>query len=73
MRKRLHKLGRAIFHNLETVLGVILVWRGIWYLLDHIDKWAFGGSHFWTALLGVAIGLAILFIPEHDHDIEQLL
>lgn len=55
------------------VIGIVLVWRGIWYVLDEIDKVLFGGSHFWTALIGVIVGLAILYIPDKDlKEIEKL-
>ncbi len=42
-------------------------------MLDALDKWLFDGSHFWTALLGIIIGLMILYLPDHDlKEIEKL-
>ncbi len=38
--------------NFSIVIGLVLIWRGIWYVLDGFDKWIFGGSHWWTALGG---------------------
>jgi len=59
--------------NLSTVVGVVLVWRGIWYILDSFDKWFFDGGHFWTAFFGVIIGLIILYLPDRDlKEIEKL-
>jgi hypothetical protein len=59
--------------NLSVVIGLVLVWRGIWYVLDELDKLIFGGSHFWTALVGVIIGLIILYLPDKDlKEIEKL-
>lgn len=59
--------------NIFVVIGLVLVWRGIWYVLDALDKWFFGGSHFWTSLVGVIIGLLILYIPDKDlKEIEKL-
>jgi len=59
--------------NISVVIGLVLVWRGIWYVLDALDKWLFDGSHFWTALLGIIIGLMILYLPDHDlKEIEKL-
>lgn len=59
--------------NLATVIGIVLIWRGIWYVLDWFDVAMFGGSHMWTALLGVAIGVIILLIPDGDlKEIEKL-
>ena len=31
--------------NLFIIIGIILIWRGIWYVLDELDKLLFGGSH----------------------------
>lgn len=58
----LHYLAQNIF----IVIGVVLVWRGIWYVLDEMDKWLFGGSHVWTALAGIIIGLIVLYLPDKD-------
>lgn len=59
--------------NLATVIGLVLVWRGIWHLLDGVDNFFFAGSHFWTAIPGVIIGLLILYLPDRDlKEIEKL-
>ena len=55
-----------LFENIASVLGVVLIWRGIWYLFDYLDGWIFGGSHFWTALSGVIIGIVILYVVNKD-------
>jgi divalent metal cation (Fe/Co/Zn/Cd) transporter len=52
--------------NISVVIGVVLIWRGIWYVLDELDAWLLGGSHIWTALLGIVAGLLILYIPDKD-------
>jgi hypothetical protein len=58
---------------MSVVVGLVLVWRGIWYVLDAIDIWVFGGSHGWSAVFGVIIGLLILYIPDGDlKEIEKL-
>lgn len=57
---------RYLSKNLSTVLAIVLIWRGIWYLLDGIDLWLFGGNHAWTSALGVVIGLLILYLPDKD-------
>ena len=59
--------------NFSIVVGLVLIWRGIWYVLDAIDvKWG-GESHFWTAFGGIIIGLLILYIPDKDlKEIEKL-
>jgi hypothetical protein len=53
-------------HNLSIVIGLVLIWRGVWYILDEIDKTVFGGSHVLTAIGGIVIGLIILYIPDKD-------
>lgn len=59
--------------NISIVIGVVLIWRGIWYVLDEFDKWIFGGGHAWTALGGIIIGLLILYLPDKDlKEIEKL-
>lgn len=59
--------------NLGTVVGIVLIWRGIWYVLDALDIYLFGGYHLYTALLGIIVGLLILYIPDKDlKEIEKL-
>lgn len=59
--------------NVSAAVGLVLVWRGIWYVLDGIDAWLFGGSHLWTGLVGIVAGLLILYLPDKDlKEIEKL-
>ncbi len=59
--------------NILVVIGLVLIWRGIWYVLDGIDLMFFEGSHLWTALGGIVLGLLILYIPDRDlKEIEKL-
>ena len=57
---------RELGKNLYIVLGIVLVWRGVWYILDKFDSWLFGGSHLWTAIIGVIIGVVLLYLPDKD-------
>lgn len=52
--------------NILIVLGLVLMWRGVWYVLDEIDLLLFGGHHLYTALLGIALGLFVLYVPDKD-------
>lgn len=64
---------RYFSQNLFVVIGLVLMWRGVWYVLDAIDTLVFGGSHVITALGGIALGLAILYLPDHDlKEIQKL-
>lgn len=59
--------------NLSIVIGLVLIWRGIWYVLDKLDIWLFDESHLWTAVGGIAVGLLILYLPDKDlKEIEKL-
>ena len=59
--------------NLSIVVGLVLIWRGVWYVLDGIDTLLFGTYNHWTGLLGIAIGLAVLYLPDKDlKEIEKL-
>ncbi|MFA5838447.1 MAG: hypothetical protein WC849_00715 [Candidatus Paceibacterota bacterium] len=52
--------------NIEIVIGLVLIWRGVWYILDEIDILIWNGSHFWTAVGGVIVGLLVLYLPDKD-------
>lgn len=68
-RLTLHYLAK----NLSIVIGLVLIWRGVWYVLDELDKWLFGGSHIITAIIGIVIGLIVLYLPDKDlKEIEKL-
>ena len=59
--------------NITTVIGLVLIWRGIWYVLDGVDALFFDKNHMLTALGGIIIGLLILYIPDKDlKEIEKL-
>lgn len=59
--------------NITAVVGIVLIWRGVWYTLDAIDQRLFGGSHLWTALGGIVLGLLVLYLPDHDlAEIEKI-
>jgi hypothetical protein len=69
-----HKITlRYLTKIISIIVGLVLIWRGIWYALDGLDKWLFGGSHTWTALGGIIIGFIILYLPDKDlKEIEKL-
>jgi hypothetical protein len=65
---------RYLVQNLFIVIGLVLVWRGVWYILDGLDLYLWGDpSHMGSALLGIIVGLLVLFIPDHDlKEIQRL-
>ena len=52
--------------NMGVALGLVLIWRGIWYGLDAIDLWLFAGTHIFTAVFGVILGVLILYLPHRN-------
>lgn len=64
---------KILAKDIFIIIGLVLIWRGIWYVLDELDKLIFGGSHAWTAIAGIIIGLVILYLPDGDlKEIEKL-
>lgn len=53
------------------IIGAILIWRGIWVLLDRFDDRFFGGSPFWSALGGIVIGVVAVYLA--DRDLEDVV
>jgi len=59
--------------NLATVIALVLIWRGIWYSLDFIDRLFSGDGHLYTAIGGIIVGLIVLYLPDKDlKEIEKL-
>jgi len=57
---------RYIAKNIFIVLGLVLIWRGIWYGLDALDHFLFGGIRLWSALFGTVLGFLVLYLPDRD-------
>ena len=59
--------------NLSIVICLVLIWRGVWYLLDWLDLVLFSDNHLYTAFSGIILGLILLYLPDHDlKEIEKL-
>lgn len=64
---------RYFAKNISVVIALVMVWRGVWYILDEIDIMLFGLYNHWTGLLGIILGIIILYTPDHDlKEIEKL-
>ncbi len=61
---------RYFANNLSIVIGLVLVWRGVWYVLDAVDYAYLAGNHLLSGLIGIALGVLILYLP--DHDLKEL-
>jgi len=59
--------------NLFIVIGLVLIWRGVWYVMDWLDFRFFNNDHIYTAVGGIVIGLLILYLPDKDlKEIQKL-
>jgi len=64
-----HQLARS----LPLIIGLVLIWRGIWYVADDFDLIFFFGNHTFSAIGGIILGLVLLYAPDHDFkEIEKL-
>ncbi|MBI4023006.1 hypothetical protein HY375_02490 [Candidatus Berkelbacteria bacterium] len=64
---------RRYIKALTIAAGLVLIWRGMWYGLDWIDGYLFGGSHALTAIGGIILGVLLLAIPDGDlKELEKL-
>ncbi len=73
MRKKKYKGVLYFIRTLSIVVGLVLIWRGIWHLLDVFEHVYFGGELLWTSIVGIIIGILLLYIPDHDlKEIEKL-
>lgn len=71
--KRRHKGVKYFVRTLAIIVALVLIWRGIWHVLDGIDMYVFAGEKLWTAVGGIILGVLILYIPDHDlKEIEKL-
>lgn len=73
MVKKKHKDFKYFVRTLSIVVGLVIIWRGIWHVLDVIEFVFFGGDVLWTAIGGIILGILLLYIPDHDlKEIEKL-
>lgn len=73
MNKRPHNLLAYFANNLLVVIGLVLIWRGVWYVLDWLDLTFLNNDHTLSAVGGIIIGLLILYLPDRDlKEIQKL-
>lgn len=60
----------AAFKNFSIAVGILLIWRGLWYVLDFVDLTFFLDNHMYTAVGGIIVGIIILYLP--DKDLKEL-
>jgi hypothetical protein len=57
-RRRRPSVIQHLVRDLLAVAGLVLMWRGVWVLLDMFDVVV--GSQLWTAIGGIVAGLILL-------------
>jgi hypothetical protein len=73
MQRNTWSIMRYFAKNMSIVIGLVMIWRGIWYVLDFFDSLFFDGQHIVTAIGGIIVGLIILYLPDKDlKEIEKL-
>lgn len=69
-KNRLHHKLSYFTSSFGVVFGVVLIWRGLWYILDYFVLKVFGGDQFWTSVVAIFIGFLLLYLP--DRDLKEL-
>ncbi len=64
--KNIGKIVKYFARNLSIVIGLVMIWRGVWYVLDYLDIKFLDGNHTLSAVIGIVLGLLILYIPDKD-------
>jgi hypothetical protein len=54
---------KYFFRDLIIVIGVVLVWRGLWQLAD---RFLFPDHSLLSDIVGIFIGLFLLYLPDKD-------
>lgn len=57
---------KYFLRNFLIVACLVMIWRGVWYVLDEVDKFLFGGSNIWTVLVSILLGLLLLCLVDKD-------
>jgi hypothetical protein len=60
------KLVKYFAHNVLVLVGLVLIWRGVWYILDEVDILFLGKNHIITTIGGIILGFLILYLPDKD-------
>jgi len=52
--------------GISVAIGIILIWRGVWILLDMVDELILSGDHTITAVGGIIVGILMLYLPDKN-------
>ena len=57
---------KYITKGIMVAIGIIIIWRGIWILLDLLDESVFGGNPIFTSVGGIVVGVLMLYLPDKN-------
>ena len=62
---------KRVAGSIYVIFGVVLIWRGVWILLDKLD-FLFFQEHetLVLAVISILVGLLLLYL--HDHKLDEL-
>jgi hypothetical protein len=69
--KHKQSLIKLLRESIMMIIGAILIWRGVWILLDMFDNRFFGGTHVWSSVAGILIGVILVYFA--DRDLEDVV
>jgi hypothetical protein len=62
-----------IFKDISIILGIVIIWRGMWYFLDYIDVLLGIDSGLLSSIVWILVGFLVLYLPDGDlKEIERL-
>lgn len=62
------RLLKEVWASTPIVVGLVLIWRSIWYIADEIDTFVFAGDHTVTVVGGLIVGILLLYYPDRKLD-----
>lgn len=69
--KHKSSLFKRVRESLMVLIAGVLIWRGIWILLDLFDVLFLEGSHTLSAILSILIGGVLVYVA--DRNLEDLV
>ena len=69
-KRRIHHRLSYFTSSFGVVFGLVLIWRGVWYIIDYFVLKFFGEEQLLTALMAIIIGFLVLYLP--DKDLKEL-
>ncbi|HXK36726.1 MAG TPA: hypothetical protein VJ553_04050 [Candidatus Paceibacterota bacterium] len=66
MVRRLHHRITYFTSSFVLVFALVMIWRGVWYILDGFDRIFFDGNHFVSIIGGIILGFTLLYLPDKD-------